>query len=228
MYVLGFVDFNCPNARMASKSELLTQGISLVNDCGNMEKNACMVLMPDLPKDSSVRGLWDEERKIIENLFSYKQDVECRFVDLFTREPRSENRSSSRRFSQGRLVVNAETKGTNEWLDGELAIYGRPVGRQEGSTGAPTSVLPRVSAMLFPEAASPEQDLKLADRTRPSPEQSCAQKGSARLELLLESALRYTKISGPVMVCNYTGYVEELGAAVPQSRFNTLFLANCF
>ena len=223
MYVLGFVDFNCPGARVASKMEMLTQGISLVNDCGNMSKNACMVLMPDLPKDSSMRGLWDEERKIIENLFSYKQDVETRFVDLFTREPKSENRSSSRRFSSGRLVVNSEAKEANEWLDSELAIYGRPVGRQEGSTGAPTSVLPRVSAMLFPEAASPDQDLKLADRVRPSPEQTCAQKGAARLELLIEAALRHTKINGPLLLVNFTGYVEELAAAVLRTKIWLFF-----
>ena len=223
VHVLGFIDFNAPSARQASKIELLTKGVALINSCGSMGNNACMILLPDHPKDSSARGLLDEEKKIMENLFGLQMDVETRFVDLFTREVRSENRTSMRRFASGRIVVCEGSKSDNVWLDSELAICGRPVGKQEGTNGAPTSVLPRSSALLLPEAASPDQDLKLADRTRPSPEQTSAQKGTARLELLLEAAIRHTKINSPIMVCNLTGYVEEMAAAASWSRFAANF-----
>ena len=176
VHVMGFCDFNTPGARQAAKSDSLCQGISLCCDMGIAKQNACMVLMPDHPRDSSLRGLWDEEKQIIENLFAHRQQVECRFVDLFTREPRSENKTSMRRWAAGRLVVNSESAGENVWLNSELAICGRPVGRQEGEQGAPCSVLPRSSSLPLPEGASPESDLKIADRTRPSREQTSAQK----------------------------------------------------
>ena len=47
---------------------------------GIAKQNACMVLMPDHPRDSSLRGLWDEEKQIIENLLAHRQQVECRFL----------------------------------------------------------------------------------------------------------------------------------------------------
>lgn len=207
------MDFNCPGARQAAKAETLAHGISLCNDMGISKQNISMVLMPDLAKDSSLRGLWDEEKMIIESLFSHRQDVETRFVDLFTREPRGDARSSIRRFAAGRLVCNSESKEDNVWLSSELAVCGRPIGKSESEGGAPCSVLPRSSALLHPEASSPDMDLKLSDRVRPSPEQTAAQKGQQRLQLLLESMLKHTAIRKPVLIVNMTGYVEELGAA---------------
>ena len=55
--------------------------------------------------------------------------------------------------------------------------------------------------------------MRIQDRLRPSNEQCSAQKGSKRLEMLMEAALRYTKFSA-VLVVNLTGYVEELAVAV--------------
>ena len=198
---------------------------------GTSSQNVTMVLLPDLAKDSSLRGLFDEEKQILESLYSQKQDPECRFIDLFTREARSEARSCIRRFASGRLVVAADSKSENRWMDGELAICGRPVGRSEGENGAPCSVLPRTNALLLPEAASPDQDLKLADRTRPSPEQTAAQKGQQRLMMLIESLFRHSKVREPCLIVNLTGYVEEVAAAVPKPIFRNSFtavIAFCF
>ena len=216
--VLGFVDFNAPQARQLAKSESLCQGVSLINDAGDMNASATMVLLPDHPRASSLRGLFDEEKQILESLFGFKQHCETRFIDLFTREPRGEQRSSLRRFSSGRIVVNADSVEKNRWLNAELSICGRPVGRAEGENGAPTSILPRSSALLLPESASPDADVKVGDRVRPSPEQTSAQKGIARLELLIEAMFRHTDFKGPVVLVNLTGYVEELAAAVPFSN----------
>ena len=214
VHVVGFVDYNAPGARQASKVDILSQGINLCNNLGASKQNVCMILLPDLARDSSLRGLWDEEKQIIESLFGQKLDVETRFIDLLTREPRSEGRSCVRRWAAGRLVVSSESKNENHWLNSELAVCGRPVGRAEGENGAPCSILPRSSALLLPEGASPDSDLKLADRTRPSPEQTAAQKGQQRLQLLIESLFRHSGVRSPCLVVNLTGYVEELAAAV--------------
>lgn len=213
VHVVGFVDYNAPGARQASKVDILSQGINLCNNLGASKQNVCMILLPDLARDSSLRGLWDEEKQIIESLFGQKLDVETRFIDLLTREPRSEGRSCVRRWAAGRLVVSSESKNENHWLNSELAVCGRPVGRAEGENGAPCSILPRSSALLLPEGASPDSDLKLADRTRPSPEQTAAQKGQQRLQLLIESLFRHSGVRSPCLVVNLTGYVEELAAA---------------
>ena len=217
VHVVGLVDFNAPNARLSGKVDSLVQGVSLVNDSGTLSQNCSVVLLPDLAKDSSLRGLYDEEKAILEGLFSLRQHVETRFIDLFTREKKSENKTNMRRFSAGRIVVNHDSVDQNIWLSSELAVSGRPVGRSEQDNGAPTSVLPRTSALLLPEAASTESDLKLSDRFRPSPEQQSAQKGIERFQLLLDSLFRHVDLRGPVLLVNFTGYVEEVAAAV--SRF---------
>ena len=212
---LGYVDYNVPFARQEKSSEALTNGISTVNDSGNPCNNASIMVLPDLPRDSSLRGLYDEEKGILEGCFGVKQHVETRWIDLYTREKRGECRSNMRRFGQGRVVVNGESLANNIWLASELAVCGRPVNANEGERGAPTSVLPRAQALLLPEASSPNSDLRLAERVRPSPEQTSAQKGAQRLELLLESMIRNTSLPGPILLVNLTGYVEELAAAVP-------------
>lgn len=218
------MDYNVPYARQEKSSEALANGMSIVNDSGNPAQNCTLMILPDLPRDSSLRGLYDEEKNIIEQCFGLKQHVETRFIDLFTRDKRTEGRSNIRRFSMGRIVVNGESMSTNQWLNSELAICGRPVSQNEAEKGAPTSTLPKANALLLPEGASPNQDLKLAERVRPSPEQTSAQKGAARMELLLDSLMRNTNVVGPVLLINMTGYVEELAAAVPLILFYYVFI----
>ena len=64
--------------------------------------------------------------------------------------------------------------------------------------------------------------MRLQDRLRPSNEQQSAQKGSKRLEMLLEAAIRYTKFPA-ILVVNLTGYVEELAVAVASCVFEAFF-----
>ncbi|CAK9068870.1 unnamed protein product, partial [Durusdinium trenchii] len=109
----------------------------------------------------------------------------------------AEMRSNARRFGCGRIVVSSSaTAGaaTNQWLNGELAIYGRSIGPNEGMDGAPDAV-------------------RISERLRPSLEQVAAQKGAKRLEMLLSSALRGCKFRA-VCVVNMTGYVEELAQVI--------------
>ena len=56
-------------------------------------------------------------------------------------------------------------------------------------------------------------NVRIAERLRPSNEQLAAQKGSKRLEMLIESCLRHCKFQA-VLVINLTGYVQELALAV--------------
>ena len=144
--------------------------MSIVNDTGNPAVNATLACFPDIPKDSSLRGLYDEEKSILEACFGFRQHVETRWVDLLTRERHVESRSNVRRFSTGRLV-------------------------------------------LLPEGSSPDSDLRISERNRPSPEQQSAQKGAGRLQLLLESLVKFTPLKRPVLLVNWTGYVEEVALA---------------
>lgn len=172
------------------------------------------MILPDLPKDSSLRGLYDEEKAILESCFGLKQHCETRFVDLYSLPRRGEVRSSMRRFGQGRVVVNGSSFTENIWMSSELAVCGRAIAPNESERGAPTATLPKSNTLLLPEASSPNADLKLAERIRPSPEQSSAQKGCQRLEILVESLLRNCQVPGPVLIINLTGYVEEMAATV--------------
>lgn len=91
------------------------------------------------------------------------------------------------------------------------------MGQCESERGAPTATLPKSNMLLLPEGASPNSDLKIAERVRPSPEQSSAQKGLQRLEILVDSLVRYVPLKdSPLLIVNFTGYVEELAAAVPR------------
>ena len=211
---------NAPTARQKAVALNLMTGISIINDGGDSTKNCCLLMLPDLPKDSSLRGLYDEERMILEACFGLRQHVETRFIDLFTRDRRAEGRSNARRFSEGRIIVNAESVENNVWLSSELAVCGRATAPNEGEAGAPTAVLPKSSQLLVPEGSSPNSDLKISERLRPSPEQSSAQKGTQRLQMLIESVLRHSAAPRHVLVVNLTGYVEELAASVSWPFFN--------
>ena len=50
--------------------------------------------------------------------------------------------------------------------------------------------------------------MRISERLRPSNEQLAAQKGSKRLEMLIEACLRHVKFKA-VLVINLTGYVQE-------------------
>ena len=58
-----------------------------------------------------------------------------------------------------------------------------------------------------------KDSVRVSERLRPSIEQLSAQKVSQRLQMLVESCLRYCKFPA-VCIVNLTGYVEELAGAV--------------
>lgn len=105
---------------------------------------------------------------------------------------------------------------SNPWLSSsDLAINGRAVAANESEMCAPTVKLPRGQELLLPENGSPDHDLRMSERLKPSPEQAAAQKGVRRAENLLMSLFKGMKLRGPTIICNLTGYVEEFAVAVP-------------
>ena len=96
------------------------------------------------------------------------------------------------------------------WLNAsELSVAGRPLQQT-------TVTLPRQRDLVLPESTDASSDLRLAERPRPSPEQLRAQKGSQRLQALFGSLLTVAdhQWDGPVVLVNFTPYVEDGGLAV--------------
>lgn len=154
--VLGWVDFNAPWARTKDNCVALCKGLAQINE-SNPKMCGTMLIMPDLAKDSSPRGLYDEERQILEELFALAQHCECRWIEMFARETKkAETKSNSRKFGAGRFVTSSAALDENVWLETELAMFGRCVGANELVEGAPLAVLPKTSSLLIPEPASPE------------------------------------------------------------------------
>ena len=131
----------------------------------NPSKSCTFMILPDNARESSLRGLFDEERQIFEELFSLAQACDTRWIDLYARETRSaDHRSNSRKFGTGRIVTSSTMLSENEWLKSELAVYGRVVGVNESTEGAPLAVLPRTASILIPESSSPDSLLSQESR----------------------------------------------------------------
>ena len=107
-------------------------------------------------------------------------------------------------------MVNKDAEDSNQFLiASELALAGRPLTDKK-------IIIPLSKDLLLPESLEADEDLKQAERQRPSAEAIAAQKGSDRYLALIRSLLN---LSGDglakqaVVLLNLTGYVEELGAA---------------
>ena len=154
--VLGWVDMNAPWARTKENCQALCRGLAALNEA-SPKMNATVVILPDLARDSSLRGLYDEEKQLFEELFSLSQACETRWVECYARESKkAEKKSNSRRFGTGRIVCSSSCMDSNIWLESELAVFGRVVGQNEMVEGAPLAVLPRTASLLIPEPESPE------------------------------------------------------------------------
>lgn len=154
--VLCWCDFNVPYARGSNSCTALCKGIPMLNDVA--PKVSCAVLtLPDNPRESSLRGLYDEEKQILDELHALAQFCDTRWIDLWARESRKADlRSSARKFGSGRLVIPNEAREDSAWLASELAICGRVVGANEITDGVPVAVLPRTASILIPESSSPD------------------------------------------------------------------------
>lgn len=94
-------------------------------------------------------------------------------------------------------------------LNSELSVAGRPLDSAQ-------VLLPRQRDLLIPESLGADTDIRLSERSKPSPEQIRAQKGPGKHLALLRSLFSTGKehLKGPVLIVNITGYVEDVGSAV--------------
>lgn len=61
--------------------DALTERIAAINNLAP-ERNCGVAIFPDLPKDSSLRGLYDEEKALQESFFALRQHCDTRFIEL--------------------------------------------------------------------------------------------------------------------------------------------------
>jgi hypothetical protein len=211
--LVGWCDFNVPLAKGKDNCKTLCNGVCCINDSDAM-KSCCIISLPDIPKASSMRGLWDEETQISSALFANKQHHDTRWVELYSRPKNSASKATGRKFGMGRIAVNYDHMSTNPWLEAsELAVNGRPCSSDDGLSPPPVAQLPKGQNLLVPVSDSPDGDIMTADRYRPSPEQVAAQKGVKRNEIIIQSLFTNMEIAGPVLLVNLTGYVEDVGVA---------------
>lgn len=78
---MGLADFNAPGCRSTSSVEALTERLAFLNNI-HPERNCALVIFPDIARDSSLRGLYDEEKGLQEAFFSLKQHCDTRFIEL--------------------------------------------------------------------------------------------------------------------------------------------------
>ena len=227
--VMSLCDMNAPWARGKDVSKTLCQEISLLNDM-NPELHVNFLRLPDAPKNSSARGLYAEEKLISDKLHDFKQWSDGRWVELYSTPSQ---KSTTKRFGFGKVVCNLEHKDKNPFLQAsELCIAGRAVGDEAADNPVvPSAVLPKGSDILQSVSASADDDLFLAERVRPSPEQLAFQRGIARDTIFITSALKGMEFAGPVLLVNLTGGVEDVGVAVALICFtlpSLLLSGDCF
>ena len=204
---ITWMDFNAPHAKASKHCGNLCEVAAGINNI-NAALNCDLMIMPDLAKASSEKGLADEEQQILDNFWALEQDMDCRWIELWNRPRGSEMKSFSKRVGWGRIgVAKQHAKNHIVLLNSELSLAGRPLGEDAVAS------LPRGSELLVPVSESPDADLLLAERQRPSPEQVAAQKGARRVEVLITSLFTGVKFPGPVVIDNLTGHVEDVGSA---------------
>ena len=89
LHFLGLGDGNSPNARTQTGAKSMCQVLHIVNSM-KPTHSACLLTVPDLPLDSSARGLDDEETKLRELLWDNNQHCDTRWIATFDPDPRSE------------------------------------------------------------------------------------------------------------------------------------------
>ena len=208
VHVLTFIDYNVPRARgKESCAELVKTAASL--NALNKARNACLVIFPDLAKDSCARGLFDEEEQIQKEFWSQKQFLDIRWIHTFDVEDRSAGMSQLRRWTSGRIAVHAEAKDSDWTQASELAVVGRPLGLHG------QNIMPKSSALILPENLDADADLRVSERLRPAKETLMAQKGMGNLTTILMAALKGVPFDGrPCLVVNLTGYIKDMALMV--------------
>lgn len=107
--------------------------------------------MPDHPKASADKGLYDEEIAVTDALWSLGQDCDTRFIELWQiSKNQHQVRKTGKKFGTGRIVVNSSHKEHHAMIyDSELAVHGR------SSADDAIIQLPSEKEFLYPCGDSP-------------------------------------------------------------------------
>jgi len=216
IYTVVYVDMNTRNSRSKDKLEGLMSCIQMVNDT-NATQSIAFLVMPDRARDPK-RGHTDDEATIEKELWALNQHCDTRFVLPFNMPDVAEAHTNMRRFAMGRCIINAEALGNNVWLtSSELCVAGRPLGEHQFAS------IPRQSELVLPESSNPNEDLRVSERKRPSPDQVSSQRGIKLNSVLLRSIMANMPLSAKdvVLIVNLTSNVEDLGIAVCSTKTKT-------
>lgn len=211
IYCVILCDSNIPNGKSKQSLRYFAEASKSICDL-NASRTVCVYTLPDLPCDSSAKGLDDEENKFRAEFEGAGFEIDTRFI-VNTKPPANQRgQSNLRRWSLGRLTTawvdpDDENAVENEWLQkSALAVHGRP---DEVVT------LPEQRKLLFPESLETNTDFRFADRKRPHPDQVVAQKGPEYQEVLLKeliSGMQFNQ-NTQLLVVNVAPFVEDAGRA---------------
>ena len=178
------------------------------------------------PTQGRPHGLSSVDADLADCLRPLRQTAEERFFVPFEPGQGGAGCYAWKRMLHGRTMVNYQHSSQNEFLNkSELSVYGRPeqtVMPQLPSQrdllvpeDPPAALLPSAmfGARRVMSLRSPNQDLKLCDRFRPSAEMVCAQRGPDVWASILCSLLRGVDAPG-VVVASVTPHVEDVGLAM--------------
>lgn len=101
VHIVGFTDLNVPLANSKERVQELMAAIAAMNDIAP-NKHCAVVELADCPKKSSKRGLFDEEKDLLEELWQLKQQGDFRWILPWEVQPAAEGHSSRR---QGQKVI---------------------------------------------------------------------------------------------------------------------------
>ena len=95
VHIVTFTDFNVPLANSKEKVQELTAAVAALNDMAP-NKHCAILEMADCPKKASKRGLFDEEKELLEELWQLKQQGDFRWILPWDVQPAAEGHSSRR------------------------------------------------------------------------------------------------------------------------------------
>jgi hypothetical protein len=179
VFHIVLADLNVPQTKQKSALDATLTACSLLNDM-SVDRTVSAITLPDRAFGSSVKGLQEVEETVSAQLIALRQFAETRYIITLNIDKRAAVHSSVRRWSQGRLVVSALASTTNTFLGSELATAGRPMA---------DSFLPAQRQLVTPESTSKDEDLRVAEAHRVSPETVLAQKGAGFHANILRSLM---------------------------------------
>ena len=206
IWVIVLCDANVPNGQLKEHVRYFAESAKVICDM-NPSRSVCAITLPDVPSESSAKGLDDEEKKWKDQLQEVGHTFDTRYIINIKPPP---GQTKLREWSQGRLSAFFDEDEENMWLaHSNLSIKGRP---------HTEVVMPDGKCLSTPEDLEPNKDIRLSDRKRWHVEQVVAQKGPEFVKLLIKSLASGMDFADntPLIIANLTPFVEDAGRAIVQ------------